>query len=185
MTTDAEPKQSDDSSLYLRNTFEQLLPLVDDLADALGLLILISITIIAWIFVYLFHIQGIAIIWAAGLSFFALIPVLILCRFWYALESLQNIPEIAEELIDDVSEDVSQGWHAAKSGKKSALNIFGQIKKLFEIRTLINSAGEIMQDYFNISPLINPFYLFFSVLSFTSLFFIFVTGLILAFISIF
>ena len=84
-----------------------------------------------------------------------------------------------------VTEDVSQSWHAVNTGKKSALNFFGQVRKLFEIRSLLDSASDVMKEYFNIIPLINPFYLLFAVLSFASLFFIFVTGLILALISIF
>ena len=186
MRTDVEPKQDTVTLVKLRNTFAQILPLADDLADALGILLLVSCGIIIWIFIYLFHLQGLTIIWAMGLSAIALIPVLILWHFWNALESLQNIPEVAVELIEDVSEDVSQSWHAVNTGKKSALNFFGQVRKLFEIRSLIDSAGDIMKEYFNILPLINPFYLLFAVLSFASLlFFIFVTGLILVLISIF
>ena len=185
MNSEIKPEQDDASLVKSRNTFEQILPLADDLADALGVLLLVSCGIIIWIFFYLFHLQGMAIIWAMGLSAIALIPVLILWRFWNALESLQNIPEAAVELIDDVTEDVSQSWHAVNTGKKSALNFFGQVRKLFEIRSLLDSAGDIMKEYFNIIPLINPFYLLFAVLSFASLFFIFVTGLILVLISIF
>jgi membrane associated rhomboid family serine protease len=116
MNSDIKPEQDDASFVKLRNTFEQLLPLADDLADALGVLLLIASGVIIWIFFYLFYLQGIAVLWALGLTAIALIPVLILWRFWNALESLQNIPDVAEELIDDVTEDVSQSWHAIKTG---------------------------------------------------------------------
>lgn len=167
----------------LKQSFQRLLPLVDDLADGLGVLLLISIAVMIWIFVYLFlHHFALAI--SLGISGLALLPILILTRFWYALENLKDIPVIAEELIEDVTDDVAQGWHAAKSGKKGALNIFGQAKKLFEIRSILNSADDIIKQYFSIGPLVNPFYLFLGVLSFIGLFFVFVAGIILAILSV-
>ncbi|NOR81640.1 MAG: hypothetical protein GQ529_12555, partial [Methyloprofundus sp.] len=81
------------------------------------------------------------------------------------------------------SEDAAQSWHAVKSGKKGALNFFGQARKLFEIRTLLNSADDIVGQYFSIGPLVNPLYLFLSALSFLSLFFLFLLGLILGILS--
>ncbi len=167
----------------LKQSFQRLLPLVDDLADGLGVLLLISIAVMIWIFVYLFlHHFSLAI--SLGISGLALLPILILTRFWYALENLKDIPVIAEELIEDVTDDVAQGWHSAKSGKKGALNIFGQAKKLFEIRSILNSADDIIKQYFSIGPLVNPFYLFLGVLSFIGLFFVFVAGIILAILSV-
>ena len=41
----------------LKQSFQRLLPLVDDLADALGVLLLISLLVIGWIFFYLFQLQ--------------------------------------------------------------------------------------------------------------------------------
>ncbi|OQK16524.1 hypothetical protein AU255_01055 [Methyloprofundus sedimenti] len=67
-------------------------------------------------------------------SLWALLAILILSRFWFALVSLKDIANIAQALIDDAA----RSWHAAKSGKKDALNFFAQAKKLFEIRTILN-----------------------------------------------
>lgn len=168
----------------LKQSFQRLLPLVDDLADALGVLLLISLLVIGWIFFYLFQLQHFSLAISLCIILLSSLPLLILSRFWFALESLKDIPKIAEQMIDDVTDDVAQSWHADKSGKKGALNLFGQAKKLFEIRSILNSADDIIGQYFSVGPLINPFYLFLGVLSFISLFFIFLTGLILGILSL-
>ena len=168
----------------LKDSFQRLLPLVDDLADGLGVLLLISLAVTIWIFVYLFRLQHFSFPMSLGISGLALIPILILSRFWFALENLKDIPKIAEEMIDDVTEDAAQSWHAVKSGKKGALNFFGQAKKLFEIRAILNSADDIIGQYFSIGPLVNPFYLFFGILSLFGLFTLFITGGVLVFLSV-
>ncbi len=175
--TEAEPIET--STLNkLKDTFQRLLPLVDDLADALGVLILISAGIVAWVFFYLFKLHDISLFISLSVGGLSLLPILILTRFWYALESLKDIPTLAEEMIDDVTGDVAQSWHAVKSGKKGALNFLGQAKKLFEIRSILNSADDIIGQYFSIGPLVNPFYLFLGVLSLISLFFLFIVGVV-------
>jgi uncharacterized membrane protein YcjF (UPF0283 family) len=168
----------------LKESFQRLLPLVDDLADGLGMLLLISLAVIIWIFVYLFHMQQFSLFMSLGVSGLAVLPILILSRFWFALESLKDIPKIAEEMIDDVTEEAAQSWHAVKSGKKGALNFLGQAKKLFEIRSILNSADDIIGQYFSIGPLVNPFYLFFGVLSLLGLFVLFLTGGVLVLLSV-
>jgi len=164
----------------LKDAFQKILPLVDDLADGLGILLLISTAISIWVFVYCFQLHHFSLTLSLVLSGLTLLPILILSRIWVALESLKDIPAVANELIEDVSEDAAQSWHAVKSGKKGALNFFGQARKLFEIRTLLNSADDIVGQYFSIGPLVNPLYLFLSALSFVGLFFLFVLGAILA-----
>ncbi len=167
----------------LKEAFQKILPLVDDLADGLGILLLISTATSIWVFIYCFQLQHFALMLSLAISGLTLLPILILSRIWFALENLKNIPNVAEELIDDVSEDAAQSWHAVKSGKKGALNFFGQARKLFEIRSLLNSADDIIGQYFSIGPLVNPFFLFLSALSFIGLFFLFVLGGILGILS--
>lgn len=175
----------DESALdKLKQLFQRLLPLVDDLADALGILLLISLAVVIWIFSYLFYLQQFSLAIALTVSGFSLLPILMLSRFWFSLENLKDIPTIAEELIEDVTEDVAQSWHAIKSGKKGALNFFGQAKKLFEIRSILNSADDIVGQYFSIGPLVNPFYLFLGILSLIALFFLFIAGLFLGGLSL-
>ncbi len=169
----------------LKDSLQKILPLVDDLADGLGILLLISSAISTWVFIYCFQLQHFSMLISLIISGLTLIPTLILSRIWYALESLKDIPVVAQDIMDDVSEETAQSWHAVKSGKKSALNVFGQAKKLFEIRSLLNSADDIIGQYFSIGPLINPFYLFLSALSFFGLLLLFMLGVILAGLTVF
>ncbi len=169
----------------LIDAFQKILPLVDDLADGLGVLLLISTAFCLWIFLYCFQLQYFSLIVCLTISGLALVPILILSRIWFALENLKDIPKVAEDLIDDVSDDAAQSWHAIKSGKKGALNFWGQAKKMFEIRSILNSADDIIGQYFSIGPLVNPFYLFLSALSFVGLFFIVMLGGLLGVLAIF
>ena len=168
----------------LQAAFEKILPLVDDLADALRVVLLIALIISLWIFIYCFKLHQFSLTSSLVISGLSLIPSLILSRIWYALESLKDIPVVAEEMLDDVTENAAQSWHAVKSGKKNAFNMWGQAKKLFEIRSLLNSADDVIGQYFSIGPLVNPFYLFLSVLSFIALFILFLTGALLAVLSL-
>jgi hypothetical protein len=177
--------QPDPSSLRnIQKLIRKILPLVDDVADALGVSLLISVITIGWIFIYLYYLQHFSFALALGIAGCALLPCLVLIRVWFALENLKNMPEIIGDLVEDVSESASESWKTVKSGKKGVLNVVGQARKLFQIRSLLGSAGDIFEQYTSIGPLINPFYLFFAVLSLISLFFLLIVGCILAIISL-
>lgn len=182
----SEPNtQAAPSSLKkIHHIIQKILPLVDDVADALGLFLLLSLIVIGWIFAYLFYLNDYSLTLALSISGCALIPCLILARIWFALENLKDIPNIVGELSEDVSESATESWQAVKSGKKNTLNIIGQARKLFQIRTLLRSGNEIFSQYFSIGPLINPFYLFFGVISLISLFFLLIVGGALGIISL-
>ena len=169
----------------LLTMFQNLLPLVDDVADKLGGLLIISFATLAWIFYSLYYLQDFSLKTALIGCIIAALPWILLLRFWFALTSLQDIPKVAEQLIDDVSEDAGQAWHAVKSGKKGALNIVGQAKKLLQIRSLLNNADDILEQYFNIGILINPISLTFAIIALISLFVLFVLGTILALLALF
>ncbi len=163
----------------IKQLFQRILPLVDDVADALGVLLLCSAIAAIWIFIYFFYLQTYSLTISLVVGALSFLPILILLRIWFALENLKDIPKIAGEMIDDVTDEAAQSWHAIKSGKKGAMNVLGQARKLFEIRGLLKSADDIFEQYFSIGPLINPFYLFLGVLSLIALFFVFVTGALL------
>jgi hypothetical protein len=94
------------------------------------------------------------------------------------------MPSIIDELVDDVTDGASQRWNAVKSGKKAAFNVIGQAKKLFQIRSLLNSAGDVFEQYISIGPLINPFYLLLAVLSLIGLLLLMIVGGVLAIITL-
>ncbi len=181
----APEPQSETIQQRLLTMFQNLLPLVDDVADKLGVLLIISFATLAWIFYSIHYLQDFSLKTASTGCIIAALPWILLLRFWFALSSLKDIPKVAEQLIDDVSEDAGQAWHAVKSGKKGALNIIGQAKKLLQIRSLLSNADDILEQYFNIGILINPISLIFAIFSLISLFVLFLLGALLAVLALF
>ncbi len=177
--------QPDPSSLIkVKQLIHRITPLVDDVTDALGIFLLISLIAISWIFAYMHFFQQLPLSFALTVSGLILLPCLILIRMWYALVNIKHLPDNIKELAEDASESATESINTLKSGKRGFLNIFGQARKLFEIRSLLSSGSEIFETYFSIGPLVNPVYLIFSVISLFSLFFVLVLGIILAIISL-
>ncbi|MCH9696583.1 MAG: hypothetical protein K0U68_00605 [Gammaproteobacteria bacterium] len=172
------------SRSQLNSLLTRVLPIVDELADRLGVLLLASLVIIMWIFVYLHYLQNFSLVISASLVAICALPWLILLRIWFALENVKQLPENMKELADDVSESAGESFQTLKSGKRGFLNIIGQTRKLFQLRTLLNSGSELVGDYFSIGPLINPIYLILAVLSLICLFLLMMTGSFLAILSV-
>ena len=171
----------DSSSLRKFNRLlEKVRPLVDDLADALGTFLIVCLMVIVWIFIDLYLIRQYALAISLSLTISMILPWLILVRIWFALENLKQIPEQLSELAEDISENTSTSFSAVKSGKKGLFNVLKQARTLFQIRTLLNTGSEFVEQYFSIGPLVNPFYLLFAVISLITLFFVLVTGVVLA-----
>lgn len=169
----------------LSSMFQSLLPLVNDVSDKLGVLLIISFATLGWIFYSMHYLQNFSLKTTLIGCFIAALPGILLFRFWLTLTQLKNIPKVAEQLIDDVSEDAGQAWHAVKSGKKGALNVIGHAKKLFQIRSLLSNADDILEQYFNIGILINPISLILAVLSLAAMFLLFLLGTFLAIVTLF
>lgn len=177
------PNQGDTKNLS--ELLAKLVPLVDGMAGKLGLLLALSLLVLVWIFIYVLYFYKATLAWSILVLSLAGIPAFIVFRFWLALKSLTNIPNIAKEIVEDVSEDVTNNWKAAKSDKKGALNLVGQIRHLFQIKSLLASTGNIFEQYFNVSILLSPISLIVGALSLIGLGLLFFTGLCLAIISMF
>lgn len=180
------PLKHDASSLQkFKILLQKILPLVDDVADALGSFLIVCLIAIAWIFINLYLLRQFSLVISLSLTACTLLPWLIVVRIWFALENLKQIPEQLSELAGDVSENTSASFRAVKSAKKGLFNVLRQARTLFQIRTLLSSGSELMEQYFSIGPLVNPFYLILAVVSLITLFFILIAGVILAFVSLF
>ncbi len=169
----------------LLNLFQNLIPLVDDIAEKLGVLLFISFGILIWIFCFMYYLQNYALKTALIVTALTTLPWMLLIRIWVALTSLKDIPKIAERLMGNANEDVSQVWHGVKSGKKGALNVIDQARKLLEIRSLLSNADDILAQYFNIGILINPLSLILGILSLIALFLLLLIGGVLVVIALF
>lgn len=160
--TPLNPAELDDKLIA---QLERLVPLVDRMADSLRTVLLLSLAVLAWIGAYLHLLHGFS--WTTTLFVVGLaaLPGLILVRFWTAFEGLKELPKFAAASIDKVTDDVAQNWHAVASGKKDALNLIGQIKNLFSVRTLLNEVGGVLNQTFSIGTLVNPFSILLGVLA--------------------
>jgi hypothetical protein len=143
---------------------EKLTPLADSMADTFRTMILFSLGLLIWLAAYLL-LQGASLTLTLVITGLAALPALILVRFWRAFEGLKELPKFAAETIDTVTDEVSENWHAVTSGKKDAMNLVGQAKNLFTVRSLLNEAEDALGHAFNITTLINPLSLIFGVLA--------------------
>ena len=133
----------------------------------------------------MFYLQSYALKTALIVTALTALPWMFLLRIWVALTSLKDIPKIAERLIGNATEDIVQTRHGDKSGKKGALNVIDQAKKLIEIRSLLSNADDILAQYFNIGILINPLSLILGILSLITLFLLLLIGGILTVVALF
>jgi hypothetical protein len=166
----------------LETLLEKLMPLVGSASRKLRLLMLIGIAVIIWLFVFMFVLQQWSLGWALGISAVLALPVLWLSRFYFALQDLSDLPEI----IDDIKDDLTQNLQSLRNTKKAtAVNAVSGAKDLWEIRSLLSSGRELLGDYVSIALLINPFALFLGVLSILALFALALLGIVLGLIVIF
>jgi hypothetical protein len=166
----------------LESLLEKLMPLVGSASRKLRLLMWIGIVVIIWLFVFMFVLQQWSLGWALGLSAVFALPVLWLSRFYFALQDLNDLPEI----IDDMKEELTESLQSLSNTKKvPAVNAVSGAKDLWEIRSLLSSGRELLGDYVSIALLINPFALFLGVLSILALFALALLGIVLGLIVIF
>lgn len=163
-----------------KNTSEQLLalldrliPLVDSLADKLGALLLVLIALLGWFGFYLFGLQEWSWQTTAFTLLFVLVPLLILARLYWSLRDLQALPDI----VDEVGDDLRATWTEVRTGKRGALNVFSQAKNLYEVRGLLGSADDLIGQYVSFGVLINPFFLILAVLALMFTLLLFLVGL--------
>jgi hypothetical protein len=166
----------------LEKLLEKLMPLVGSATRKLRLLMLIGIAVIIWLFVFMFVLQEMQLGWALGISGVLALPVLLLSRFYFALQDLNDLPE----MIDEIKEDLTESLQALRGTKKAtAVNAVSGAKDLWEIRSLLSSGREMLGDYVSIAVLANPFSLFLGLLSVVSLFGLTLIGILLGFFAIF
>jgi hypothetical protein len=166
----------------LESLLEKLMPLVGSASRKLRLLMWIGIVVIIWLFVFMFVLQQWSLGWALGLSAVFALPVLWLSRFYFALQDLNDLPEI----IDDIKEELTESLQSLSNTKKvTAVNAVSGAKDLWEIRSLLSSGRELLGDYVSIALLVNPLALFLGVLSVIALFALALLGLVLGLVVIF
>lgn len=145
--------------------FEKLLPLVDSVADKLRFALLLGTGLIVWIFVWLFFLKGISLNSSLIVAGIAALPLLVILRFWWALEELKGLPEIVEDMVDDAKGEFQATVDGIRAGDKQKVGLLGSVKKLWSVGSLAGEARELLGSYISIGTLANPFSLVLGVLS--------------------
>lgn len=157
-----KPMQLDDK---LFDLFNKLVPLVDNVSDGVRAIALLGAVVTAWLFIWMFFIHHFSLFTALIICSLLFFPSLVLIRFWWALEGVKNLPDIAEKIIDNVTDDVKSTWKEVREDKKKTLSFIGQAKNLWETKSLLGQLDDVFGQYLNFGLLVNPFSLLLAVLS--------------------
>lgn len=186
-STPAQPASAQSDSLQARalDIFEKLLPLVDSMADKLRFALLLGVGLIVWIFVWLFFLKGVSLNSSLIVAGIAALPLLVILRFWWALEELKGLPEIVEDMVDDAKGEFQATVDGIRSGDKQKIGLLGSVKKLWSVGSLAGETRELLGSYISIGTLANPFSLFLGVLSLLFVLLLILVGIVLFFLAFF
>jgi hypothetical protein len=77
----------------------------------------------------------------------ALLPTLILARFWWALEELKNLPGISCQMMGDAKNELQESVQNIRAGKVPKLGFFSAGKSLWSIGTLFSEVRDLLGSY--------------------------------------
>ena len=169
----------------LFDLFNRLIPLVDNVSDGVRAISLFGAVLTIWLFIWMFFIQNFSLSTVSIVCGVIFLPSLVLFRFWWALEGVKDLPNIAEEIIEDVTEGVKSTWKEVNKDKKKALSFIGQAKNLWEVKSLLGQLDDVFSQYLNIGLLVNPFSLLLAILSLLAILVLTLFGFVTVLTSIF
>lgn len=161
--------------------FERLLPIVDSLADKLRFFLILGVLVTVWLVVWFFFLKHFSLGITAITGIGALLPTLILARFWWALEELKNLPEIAGQMVGDAKSELQESVQNIRAGKAPKLGIFSAGKSLWSVGAMLSEARDLLGSYLSITTLVNPLMLILGVFSLLIVFMLCLVSIILAF----
>ena len=161
--------------------FERLLPLVDSLADKLRLILILGVLVTVWLVVWFFFLKHFSLGITAITGIGALLPTLILARFWWALEELKNLPDIAGQMVGDAKSELQESVQNIRAGKVPKLGFFSAGKSLWSVGAMVSEARDLVGSYLSITTLVNPFMLILGVLSLLIVLLLLLVSIFLAF----
>ncbi len=175
-----KPLEPDQKQRFL-SLFERLLPLVDSLADKLRTVIFLGLLTAVWLVVWLYFLKHFSVGITLAAAVAVLLPALILARFWWALEELKNLPEIAGQMLGDAKSEFIESAQTIRAGKFSKFGFFSAGKSLWSVGAMASEARELAGSYLSITTLVNPFMLILGIISCIAVFAMFFCGVVLAF----
>lgn len=165
----------------LHNIFQRLLPLLDSLGRKLKLTIVLGLLVTVWLLVWCIYVKRFSLVAGTVVGLVSFFPTLILCRFWWAIEELKKLPDIAGQMMGDAKTEFFDSAHRLSRGKTDDLGFLNLGKNLWSVSAMVLEARELMGSYVSISTLINPLMLGLGITSFVSVFVLFITGVTLVF----
>lgn len=169
----------------LLEIFNRLLPLVDSVSDKVRFAALLGVGLDVWIFIWLFFLKGISLSSALIVLGVVLLPILILLRFWWALEEIKDLPNIAGRMMSDAKGEIGETVQGIRAGSVPKLGFLSSAKSLWSIGSLAGEARELLGSYISIGTLVNPFSLVLGVVSLLFVLLLVVIGLILLVLAFF
>lgn len=149
----------------LLELFQELLPLVDSVSDKIRFAALLGLGLDIWIFVWLYFIKQFSASSSLIVTGILLLPVLVLLRFWWALEEIKDLPTIAGRMMEDAKGEIRETVQSIHAGQAQKLSFLGSAKSLWSIGSMAGEARELLGSYISIGTLANPFTLILGALS--------------------
>lgn len=164
-----------EKKVHLLALFTRLLPLVDSVADKLRFVLIIGLLALVWVAIWLGVIKHFSVFIVLLVVGLALIPLLILLRFWWSLEELKELPTIAGQMMGDAKNEIRDNVQSIRAGKVSKMSFLSASKGLWSVGSMLREAKGMLGSYISITTLVNPFML---MLGMFSLGFVFILGLV-------
>jgi hypothetical protein len=167
----------------ISNLTSRLLPIVDGLTAKIRLICIMGLLVTLWLVVWFFWLKHYAWWLAATAGTIALIPTLILARFWWALAELKNLPDIAGQMVGDAKSELRESVQNLRAGKVPKLGLLSAGKGLWSVGSMVVELRELAGSYLSIATLANPFMLVLGVISVFSVLGLLIISIGLAFFA--
>jgi hypothetical protein len=173
--------QDQDKKQRLQALFERLLPLVDGVADKLRAVFFFGILVVGWIAVWLFYFKHASNVIGLSLLGVAILPLLVILQFWWSVEQLKDLPDIADQMLGDAKNEIRSSIQGLQAGNVPKLSFFSATKGLWSMGGMVMEARELFGSYVRIATLINPFMLILGVISLFSVMIMALVAVVLIF----
>jgi hypothetical protein len=163
----------------------RLLPLVDSVSDKVRFIALLGVGLDVWIFIALYLLMDVSLIATLIVTGLALLPILILLRFWWALEELKGLPDTAERMMSGAKGEIREKVRRSKGPDRPNPGVLGSAKSLWRIGAMAAEVRDLAGSYIGIGTLANPLSLVLGVLSMLFVFVLGVVGIVLLAVTLF
>lgn len=183
----AEPTpttQTPENKKRLLALFERILPLIDGIADKLRFVLILGVLMMIWIGVWLLVIKHFSMGVSVAVLGLTLLPLVILFQFWWALEELKDLPNIAGQMLGDAKNEIKESVQGIRAGNIPKLGFLSASKGLWSLGSMLRESKELLGSYVSISTLVNPFMLILGVISLGSVFLLLLVSVILVFLAL-